>query len=535
MIVEVSGAAEPSLVWVFLRDKPDGQGGRVVWGASEAMPRSVQDLPVDQACLAQLRGQGLEVRCTSRWFNAVSVLASPQQRAWLEAQPYVLRLSPVQQWQRPAVPAVAQRAIGDTVQDELSAVQLNLVGVTGLHLRGLYGQGVRIALLDNGFNYAGHPALAQVRVVAQRDFINGDEVVSDQAGQPVTGDETRSSQNHHGTQVLALMAGREAGRFSGVAPEAEYLLAKTEENITETPADEDRWIAGLEWADSLGAQIVNSSLGYNTWDDGSGYSYKDLDGHTGLTTRAAQLAVDREITVVAAAGNEGNLPWHYLTTPADAPGVIAVGAVDMGGILAGFSSRGPTADGRIKPDVVAPGVGVVTVEARGSGYVRLNGTSFAAPLVSGACALLHQAKPTWGPGDFLQALKQTAEDLGEAGPDTLYGWGLIDATRASGLQGALPERSRAGAPFPQPSLQGMVYFPLQLVTTEQVELRIFDLAGALVDQVPAQPWHPGAYLLPGQALRWQVSAQLAGGVYLYQVRASSFVQTGKIALVRNDR
>ncbi|MBI2504712.1 MAG: S8 family serine peptidase [Candidatus Latescibacteria bacterium] len=532
----VVGAQEGSLIWVFFRDKPDGQGGHVVWKAPEAMPRAALDLPVDEAHLAALRAQGLELRCVSRWFNAASVRATPDQQAWLESQPFVLRLKKVRQWQ-PVAPASPLPAGSKAVQEELSAAQLNMIGVTGLHARGLYGQGVRVALLDNGFNYTGHPAFGQLRVVAERDFINGDEVVGDQAGQPITGDETRSAQNHHGTQVLALLAGRDPDRFSGVAPQAEYLLAKTEDNAAETPADEDRWIAGLEWADSLGAQVVNSSLGYNTWDDGTGYSYEDLDGATGLTTRAAQLAVERGIAVVAAAGNEGNNDWHYLTTPADAPGVIAVGAVDLEGVLAGFSSRGPTADGRIKPDLVTPGEGVVTVAARGADYVRLNGTSFAAPLASGACALLRQAQPSWGPGQLLEALHQSAEDLGEAGPDTLYGWGLVDALKASGLQGASPALSRAGRPFPQPAFQDVVYFPLHLAVADQVGLEIFDLAGALVDQVSPQRWRAGEYLLPEEALHWQIPQRLhlASGIYLYQVRGATFVHTGKIALVRDRR
>ncbi|MBM3278348.1 MAG: S8 family serine peptidase [Candidatus Handelsmanbacteria bacterium] len=530
----VAVAQESSLLWVFFRDKPDGLRGQVVWKGSEEMPRSAQDLPVDEEYLAQLRGQGLEVRQVSRWFNAASMRATPEQQRWLESRPFVRRLERVRQ-RRPAAPLPPQHlAGGKAAQEEPSAAQLNMIGVTGLHARGLYGQGMRIALLDNGFNYGGHPAFVGLRVVAQRDFVNNDEVVGDQMGQPLTGDETRSTQNHHGTQVLAMLAGREPGRFSGAAPEAEYLLAKTEENATETPADEDRWIAGLEWAASLGAQIINSSLGYNTWDDGTGYAYADLDGETGLTTRAAQLAVERGVVVVAAAGNEGNTDWHYLTTPADAPGVIAVGAVDLDGVLAGFSSRGPTADGRIKPDVVAPGEGVVTVAVRGAEYLRLSGTSFAAPLVSGVCALLRQAQPSWGPGQVQEALRRSAEDLGEAGPDTLYGWGLVDALKAAGLQGERPALSQVGAPFPQPALQGEVHFPLRLAAAEPVELEIFDLAGALVDRVPPQRWRAGDHLLPGKALRWQIpeGLNLAGGLYLYQVRGSSFVHTGKIALVR---
>ena len=233
-----------------------------------------------------------------------------------------------------------------------------------------------------------------------------DEVVTDEADQPITGDEMSSSQNLHGAQVLSLLAGYHPDHFIGVAPDAEYILAKTEldDNMPEMPSEEDRWVAGLEWADSLGAQVVNSSLGYNRWDDGTGYSPADLDGETALTSVAAALAVRRGIVVVVSAGNEANRDWHYITMPADADGAIAVGAVDVPGSgervpqIASFSSRGPTADGRIKPDVVAPGSGVVVADLRRGGYVRRGGTSFAAPLVSGVCALLLQKNPEWEAG-----------------------------------------------------------------------------------------------------------------------------------------
>ncbi len=529
-----AGADPIDQVWVFFKDKPDGRGGHIPWQAlGRGHAEEELDLPVDPRYVEQIRQQGIELRFCFRWFNAASVRATAPQQSWLEAQSFVEQVRPVARRQRRPEPE-EWPAGRIAAQEDLSFEQLNQIGVEVLQGQGLYGQGVRIALLDNGFNYTGHRALEQVRILAERDFVNGDGVVSDQEGQPVTGDETRSSQNIHGTQVLALLAGRDPGRFTGAAPEAEYLLAKVEDNGSEDPVEEDRWIAGLEWADSLGARIVNSSLGYNIWDDGSGYTYQDLDGATALVSRAAQLAAEQGMVVVAAAGNEGDQSWRYVTAPADAPGVIAVGAVDLAGEIAGFSSRGPTADGRIKPDVVAPGVGVATIDARGGEYLRLNGTSFAAPLVSGACALLRQLHPSWDPAELAQALRQTATDLGEAGPDTAYGWGRANALRASGLQVELPQISRAGDPFPQPVLDERmtIYFPLELAADDQVELRIFDLAGGLVAQVPARRMSQGDYRRPERALRWQVSEQFADGIYFYQMRAATFAHAGRIALLR---
>jgi subtilisin family serine protease len=322
-----------------------------------------------------------------------------------------------------------------------------------------------------------------------------------------------------------------------VAPDAEYILAKTEDNAAELPVEEDRWIAGLEWADSLGADVVNSSLGYNIWDVGDSYEYGDLDGKTALTTRAAAMAVQRGLVVVVAAGNEGIGPWHYITAPADAEGVITVGSVDVpvgGGRLpriAGSSSRGPTADGRIKPDVVAPGEGVVVADLRGGDYLRSSGTSFAAPLVSGICALLLQAHPEWGAAQVLEALRSTALDLGEAGPDTVYGWGQVDALAASGLHLAAPTGSTALAPFPNPAHGQVVYFPFELEQREEVELSVFDLTGNLVFR---HSWDSlaGAYTRSGNAPRWQAGEDIANGLYFYRMRSFSIDRAGTIALVR---
>jgi len=549
-----SAGAAPDPVWVFFHDKPDGGGGRIVWQElGVEHPAEELDLPVDGRYLEQVEEAGIAVRVVSRWLNAVSVRATSQQRAWLENQPFVTGLRTVGRFRRPPPReepvAVKLRARVDSPDYDLSFEQLAQIRVIALHELGYKGQGVRVAVLDNGFHYAEHAAFARLRVVGARDFVNGDEVVTDEDDQPVTGNETQSDQNIHGAEVLSLLAGYEPGRFIGAAPEGEYILAKTEDNRSELPIEEDRWIAGLEWADSLGADVVNSSLGYNIWDDGSGYTYEQLDGATALTTLAAEMAVRQGLIVVSAAGNEGDGPWRYVTAPADAPGVISVGAVDVppsglrDPVLAGSSSRGPTADGRIKPDVVAPGQGVIVADIRGRDYVRTNGTSFATPLVSGVCALLLQIDPSLRrqPAKVQQILRETAADLGPAGPDTAYGWGLVDAVQASGLQIRLPDASVAGAPFPNPATADVIFFPLQLRERDEVELRIFNLVGGLIYE---KNWDlvAGDYTRRKQALRWEIDPdkgkdkdEIANGLYFYQLRSSTFLHSGKIALVRHRR
>ena len=527
-------------IWILLRDKTDVEGQRVAWVDLGAGHTDAElDLPVTPRYIEHLREMGAAVRFSSRWLNAVSARVSPEVQRRVQAADFVVATRPVQRLQRPSPPPLVPLASPKLLQSRygLAFEQLAQIAVPPLHDRGFTGTGVRVAVLDNGFHYAEHAAFASIRVVAQRDFVNDDEVVADEADQPVTGDEMNSSQNLHGAEVLSLMAGYHPDHFVGVAPDAEYILAKTEIDDTEMPSEEDRWIAGLEWADSLGAQVVNSSLGYNRWDDGTGYSPADLDGKTALTSVAATLAVRRGIVVVVSAGNEANRDWYYITVPADADGAIAAGAVDVHSSdkpvpqIASFSSRGPTADGRIKPDVVAPGRGVAAADLQGGGYRLRGGTSFAAPLVSGVCALLLQIHPEWGPAQVLEALRSTALDLGAAGPDTVYGWGQINALAASGLSEELPSEDRLLAPFPNPARDGVVHFPVQLAERGLVELSIFDVAGRLVFADRWDLW-PGSHDQPGRAPRWTPRRAVANGIYFYQLRSPNRSHLGKIALVR---
>ena len=546
LVVGTDAVAEDRNVWVLLQDKAAADGGRVFWNDLGAgHPNAELDLPVDPVYIERLLSLGAEVRVRSRWLNAVSIRVSSEVERQVRLLEFVRQLRVVRhlrrRWPPPALPTSPKgAALLDVRQDFYgpSFEQLAQIGVIPLHDRGLTGAGVKIAVIDNGFHYVDHTAFREkLRVIAERDFINGDDVVSDERDQPVTGDETGSAQNLHGGQVLSLLAGYEPNRFVGVAPDAEYILAKTEENRTELPSEEDRWIAGLEWVVDLGAQVVNSSLGYNIWDDGSGYAQADLDGETALTSVAAALAVRRGVVVVVSAGNEAQAPWSYVTAPADAEGVIAVGSVDVpvGAVrppqISASSSRGPTADGRIKPDVVAPGQGVVMADLRDGDYQRSSGTSFSSPLVTGVCALLLQAHPDWGPAEVLAALRDTALDLGEAGPDTVYGWGQIDALAASGLESTLPARHAQLTPFPNPSPGGLVHFPVQLAERNDVDLSVFDLAGNLVF---AGRWQllAGVHDRPGRAPRWEVAGDAANGLYYYLIRFSGFTRTGQIALAR---
>jgi hypothetical protein len=235
--------------------------------------------------------------------------------------------------------------------------------------------------------------------------------------------------------MWSLLGANDPGNIVGVAPDAAYILAKTEDVRSETRAEEDNWVAALEWADSLGATVVSSSLGYLEFDDGWAYPPDSLNGDVAVTTVAADAAAARGITVVTAAGNRGP-GFRTLITPGDGDSVITAGAEDSLGALASFSSRGPTADGRLKPDLVAPGVQVFVVDPfSGSGFARINGTSAATPLIAGTAALLQQLHPTYSPIDVRTALSRYAD--GAATPDSLRGWGRPDAARSTLFPGGV--------------------------------------------------------------------------------------------------
>ncbi|MCP5115908.1 MAG: S8 family serine peptidase, partial [bacterium] len=300
--------------------------------------------------------------------------------------------------------------------------QVEQIQVPAVHALGLHGEGVVIAVFDTGFTNLGHEALAHLDIAARWDFVNGDRAV----------DNNRDRGNgSHGTETLSVLGGYAEGELVGPAFASTYLLAKTEDTESETPVEEDNWAAATEWAEALGADIISSSLGYLEFDSPHpSYTFEDMDGKTAVTTRAAQMAARRGVVVVTSAGNEGFHASHNtLGAPADGRLVLAIGAVDTFDNRADFSSVGPTADGRIKPDVMAQGVLVKTASPRQPRQYRLSdGTSFSCPLAAGVAALVLQAHPDWTVRRLRSALRSTADNADQ--PDKLMGWGVLDALAA---------------------------------------------------------------------------------------------------------
>ncbi|MGE5496552.1 MAG: S8 family serine peptidase, partial [Syntrophothermus sp.] len=237
-------------------------------------------------------------------------------------------------------------------------------------------------------------------------------------------------QDVHGTAVFSIVGGYAPGKLIGPSYNAKYILAKTEDVRSETHVEEDNYAAALEWMEGLGVDITSSSLGYNIFDDPeASYTYADMNGKTAIVTRAAEMAFKRGVLTITAAGNEGDNSWHYITAPADGFNTIAVGSVTSSNVVSAFSSRGPTSDGRIKPDIVAQGSSDYEAVAHSTDrYAFGSGTSFATPVASGCAGLLLSAYPYLTNVELRRILLITADNSGT--PDSSRGYGLVSAMKA---------------------------------------------------------------------------------------------------------
>jgi len=400
--------------------------------------------------LRLLAVEGITVRRASRALRAVSADITPEAYARLMLDPRVAAIEPRAQLRRPALREGEARVAAEAPSTARSSAmrpdprsltpsdygpswpQSEQIGINRLHESGYAGDGVLIAVLDGGADNL-HPALLSADVVAIHDFVGDDSVVSYTPNDPddVPDDPFDPYPDAHGTYTWTTVGGFAPGHLVGPAYRASFAFARTEQTRDETRIEEDNYVAGIEWADSLGADVVSTSLGYLDFPNVFSYAPGDLDGRTAVTTRAAAWAARRGIVVVVAAGNEGPNE-RTLLTPADAESVLSVGAVDFLGTIARFSSRGPTADGRIKPDVCARGRSTVC-GSRGGGYVAVDGTSLATPLVAGLAALVRQAHPEWSVMEVIEHVRQSGDRA--ATPNNTYGYGIPDGFRAADLPG----------------------------------------------------------------------------------------------------
>jgi subtilisin family serine protease len=306
--------------------------------------------------------------------------------------------------------------------------------------------------------------------------------------------------------VLSTMGGEWDGNMVGTAPHASYLLCTTEDTDRETRMEEIAWIAAAEYADSLGIDVINTSLGYSDFDgEAFDYTYRDLDGRSSFISRAASLTSSRGMVAVNSAGNQGNDPWFYITPPADATDILAVGAVDSTGEIANFSSRGPSFDARIKPDVCAMGVASGLQGSQG-GLARGNGTSFASPILAGSVASLWQAFPELSARELIHRIRQSGNR--RKNPDSTYGFGIPNFHQAYFAITSVPASLKKGSLelWPNPASEYlMIRIPEEM--PEEQEIRFYDMQGRFIASLRSS--------LPGEI---SLPPALGDGMYVVEIR-----------------
>ncbi len=408
---------------------------------AKVLPHSVlfttADLPIYQRYIDAVNASGAVIVHQCRWFNAVSALMMPSQLKYVRSLPFVVGTEPVKsfsrKWIKGQFPGAHQPLSDLSIDTTAWLTQLQAVNIIPLHSLGITGEGVLIGMLDTGFRWRVHEALKTRHVIDEYDFVFHDDTTANQTGD-------NPYQDYHGTMTMSLIGGYKPGLLIGAAYDASFILGKTEDIRSEKEIEEDNWAAAIEWMERNGVDVVSSSLGYNIFDDGTGYTWEngDFNGRTSITARAAVRAAELGVVVCNSIGNEGNGDGVIGTmlTPGDADSILSVGAVSLTRQLEPFSSTGPTNDGRIKPDVVAPGDLGIIFAVPPDGYSQgEEGTSLSTPFVSGSAALLLSVRPELTPIQIRDALRNTADTVDVATypsiPNNFTGWGQVNAFHAA--------------------------------------------------------------------------------------------------------
>jgi len=436
---------------------------------------TTQDLPLTETYINQLRQTGAKILGKSRWFNAVLVNCDEATYSKINSLSFVKTARLVGKAQesqandndkpRQKIVSTLPNARQEAENYGVSLAQVSQIGIDKMHEKGFKGKNMLIAVLDDGFfNVDINPAFKHLKIVDTYDFTtNTKEVYS------------KGSQSLHGAKVLSVLAAYSPNNVIGGAFEADYVLYKTEIDALEQPSEEVFWIFAAERADSIGVDIISTSLGYNTFDNSKlDYKKTDLDGNTAIITKAADFAASKGIIVVKSVGNEGNKSWQTLTFPADADSILAVGSVNSSGKYSVFSSRGFTADRRVKPDAVVMGEQVATISP--AGFVNFeSGTSFATPLLAGMVAGLWQANPSLTNLQIIDLVRRAGSRF--RNPSDSIGYGIPTFDRANflvtGTENLLEKMMRVRYFSPQ----SLLFIEANNIYNDVIEVQIFDILG----------------------------------------------------------
>ncbi|HRS54215.1 MAG TPA: S8 family serine peptidase [Bacteroidales bacterium] len=505
----------PSKYWVMFTDKnnsPYSISNPSAFLSQKAIDRRLKygipiqmnDLPVNPWYIDSVRNTGVTVINWSKWFNFVTIETDDTLAlSKINSFPFVKKIQMVakkgetkaQKRQRTQIIDTTiknkEKKAGSQNNTDNASLSFNLnktkdnynynygyaenqvtmIACDYLHNLGYRGEGMTIAVLDAGFWSVDTLTIFDSlwingQILGTRDFVKpGNNVFKEST---------------HGMMVLSIMGGNLPNIYLGTAPKANYWLLRSEDAATEYIIEEGNWAVAAEFADSVGADVINSSLGYTTFYDATqNHTWTELDGNTALVTRAADIAASKGILVVNSAGNSANEPWKYIGTPADADSILTVGAVDENGIYAYFSSVGPTADGRIKPDVCAQGMNTVVASTIG-GYevIAGNGTSFSSPVMAGAITCLWQTNLSLNNMEIIKAVKESASQYNN--PDSLLGYGIPNLAAAylilSNKKILNIDNDNDINVFPNPFVDN-IYLLFSSSDTHSVKIEIVDITG----------------------------------------------------------
>ena len=496
---------------------------------AQSIPVVENDLPVNPSYIQQVSALGVSILNPTKWLNGVTVYAPDTSvMGAIRALPFVMNVykcsgqynvnplpdekfrmeSEIAEGVAPVLPKSGNTT--SSYNYGQSYTQIHQVKGDVMHDQGYHGEGKVIAVLDAGFENADFlPAFDSLRannqILGTKDFVL--------AGNNVY------REYYHGMAVLSIMGGNVPGQLVGTAPKASYWLLRSEDANTENIIEEYNWVSAAEFADSVGADVINSSLGYTVFDDPKyDHTCADMNGHSTPCTIGANFAASKGIAVINSAGNSGGTTWTCMGAPADGDNVMAIAAVDASGVRAQFSSVGVDTAGRVKPNVAA--MGVQTIVARPDGTISGgNGTSYSSPVIAGLVACLWQSKPGMTNFDVYYAMERSCNNFNN--PDSLLGYGIPDFSNAMIILGIPKATQMFSELYPNPFNDHLTltFFSRQ---DETVKLTMIDQTGrVLLDRTVTA--------VQGQnTLTLGSLSGLSRGLYFLKVSGSGFTETKKI-------
>jgi len=502
--------------WVFLKNKPNSAAyfaSPLTMLSQRALDRRTKqniaidsiDVPIDVRHYSLVKNTfGITVLAKSKWLNAIHVQGTQVDIKNLKTTYTFVDKIEFANKTLNTKGVSSKKSTQKTKRNKFektttnfnygnAANQISMLKGDFLHQQGLTGKDQIIAIIDAGFPNVN--TLAAFQRLRDNNQILGGYNFADRT----TNFYTRDS---HGTNVLSTIAGYIDGQFVGTAPDAKFYLFISEIAETETVLEETLWVEAAERADSLGVDVINTSLGYTTFDNAAyNYTYNDMDGKTTFITRGAEIGVSRGMILVNAAGNEGNDDWKYMGAPADAASIFTVGAVNATGNIAAFSSFGPTSDGRIKPDVLAQGQNVYVINHISGTAVTSNGTSFSSPIMAGIVACFWQAFPDLTNLQIMQRIRESADKYNN--PTAQEGYGIPNFENAYSILGVEDQNFlNVTTVYPNPVNNNFtIQTSLQSLENTQIQIfnvigkKVFEKIGLRTKKVNVSQLHSGIYIL----------------------------------------